>query len=88
MDAARDAPRGAAGFVVGQGASKQVRQGQGGIRLKYRPPHASHHRASSLVLYGVGRALKTPFRAALSNSTAAPVACALSTNLLGLVRAS
>ena len=58
-------PRGPArvasrGFVVGQGASKQVRQGQGGIRLEYRPPHAPHHRASSLVLYGVGRALKNP----------------------------
>ena len=59
-DAARDAPRSARGFVVGQGASKQVQQGQGGIRLEYRPPHAVHHRASSLVLYGVGRALKNP----------------------------
>ena len=59
-EAARDRPRSARGFVVGQGASKQVRQGQGGIRLEYRPPHAQHHRASSLVLYGVGRALKNP----------------------------
>ena len=57
---ARTSPRSVRGFVVGQGASKQVRQGQGGIRLEYRPPHAPHHRASSLVLYGVGRALKNP----------------------------
>ena len=53
-------PRSVRGFVVGQGASKQVRQGQGGIRLEYRPPHAPHHRASSLVLYGVSRVLKNP----------------------------
>ena len=59
-EAAQDRPRSARGFVVGQGASKQVRQGQAGIRLEYRPPHAPHHRASSLVLYGVGRALKNP----------------------------
>ena len=60
VDAAQDRPRSVRGFVVGQGASKQVRQGQAGIRLEYRPPHAPHHRASSLVLYGVGRALKNP----------------------------
>ena len=59
-DAAHTRPRSVRGFVVGQGASKQVRQGQGGIRLEYRPPHAPHHRASSLVLYGVSRALKNP----------------------------
>ena len=59
-DAARARPHSVRGFVVGQGASKQVRQAQGGIRLEYRPPHAPHHRASSLVLYGVGRALKNP----------------------------
>ena len=59
-EAARTSPRSARGFVVGQGASKQVSQGQGGIRLEYRPPHAPHHRASSLVLYGVGRVLKNP----------------------------
>ena len=58
--AARDRPRSVRGFVVGQGASKQVRQSQGGIRLDYRPPHAPHHRRSSLVLYGVSRALKNP----------------------------
>ena len=57
---ARSSPRSVRGFVVGQGASKQVRQGQAGIHLEYRPPHAPHHRASSLVLYGVGRALKNP----------------------------
>ena len=51
-EAARTSPRSARGFVVGQGAAKQVRQGQGGIRLA--------HRASSLVLYGVSRALKNP----------------------------
>ena len=58
--AARTRPRSVRGFVVGQGAAKQVRQGQAGIRLEYRPPHAPHHRTSSLVLYGVGRALKNP----------------------------
>ena len=58
--AARAHPRSVRGFVVGQGAAKQVRQSQGGIRLDYRPPHAPHHRASSLVLYGVSRALKNP----------------------------
>ena len=59
-ETARTSPRSVRGFVVGQGASKQVRQGQAGIRLEYRPPQAPHHRASSLVLYGVGRALKNP----------------------------
>ena len=59
-ETARTSPRSARGFVVGQGASKQVRQGQAGIRLEYRPPQAPHHRASSLVLYGVGRVLKNP----------------------------
>ena len=59
-ESARTSPRSVRGSVVGQGASKQVRQSQGGIRLEYRPPQAPHHRASSLVLYGVGRALKNP----------------------------
>jgi len=59
-ETARDRPRSVRGFVVGQGAAKQVRQGQAGIRLEYRPLPALHHRASSLVLYGVGRALKNP----------------------------
>lgn len=57
---ARTRPRSVREFVVGQGAAKQVRQAQGGLRLEYRSPHASSHRASSLVLYGVGRALKNP----------------------------
>ena len=59
-DAARARPRSVRGFVVGQGASKQVRQAQGGIRVEYRPPPALYHRTSSLVLYGVDRALKNP----------------------------
>ncbi len=59
-ETARTRPRSVRGFVIGQGAAKKVRQGQGGMRLEYRPLHAPHHRTSSLVLYGVGRALKNP----------------------------
>lgn len=54
---AEASPRSARGFIVGQGASKQVRQSQAGLRLDYRPRHG---RASSLTLYGVDRALKNP----------------------------
>lgn len=56
-NAATAQPQSARGFVVGQGAAKQVRQSQGGLRLEYRP---NPERRSALVVYGVDRTLKNP----------------------------
>lgn len=54
---ANAAPRSVRSYVVSQGASKKVRQTQGGFSLRYQ--HASGDR-SQLVLYGLGRALHNP----------------------------
>ena len=56
-DTANARPRSARGFIVGQGASKKVRQSQVGLRLEYQP---APDRTSSLVLYGVDRDLQNP----------------------------
>ena len=56
-DTAEQRPHSARGFIVGQGASKKVRQSQAGLRLKYRP---AADRTSTLVFYGVDRDLKNP----------------------------
>ena len=55
--AAGDNPQSTRGFVVGQGASKKVRQSQAGVRLDYR---RAPGRNSALIAYGVERALKNP----------------------------
>ncbi len=54
---AEEHPQGARGFIVRQGASKKVRQAQIGLRLTYQP---ASDRTSTLVLYGVDRALENP----------------------------
>lgn len=50
-------PRSARSYIVSQGASKQVRQTQGGVSLRYRHGDES---ASNLVLYGLRRDLLNP----------------------------
>ena len=55
--AASDTPHSARGFVVGQGASKKVRQSQAGLRLNYRWAPGLK---SALIAYGVERALVNP----------------------------
>ncbi len=54
---AEAAPRSARSFVVRQGASKKVRQTQGGLSLRYQ--HGAQD-VSQLVLYGIRRSLKNP----------------------------
>ena len=84
---ARTSPRSVRGFVVGQGASKQVRQGQAASasNIARRPRRTTARRASCCT--ALAARSKTPSQAASSSSTAAPAACALSINLPGPVRA-
>ena len=59
---ARERPRFARGFIVGQGASKRARQSQGGITLR----HTGAGRArTELTLYGVDRSLLNPIPGAV-----------------------
>ena len=58
---ARDRPRFARGFIVRQGASKEVRQSQGGITLR----HTGDGSRTELTLYGVDRGLLNPIPGAV-----------------------
>ncbi len=58
---ARERPRFARGFIVSQGASKQVRQSQGGITLR----HTGGGGRTELTLYGVDRSLLNPIPGAV-----------------------
>ena len=58
---ARERPRFARGFIVGQGASKQARQSQGGITLR----HTGGGARTELTLYGVDRSLLNPIPGAV-----------------------
>ena len=58
---ARERPRFARGFIVGQGASKRARQSQGGITLR----HTGGGQRTELTLYGVDRSLLNPIPGAV-----------------------
>ncbi len=58
---AEERPRYARGFIVSQGASKEVRQGQGGITLR----HTGGGGRTELTLYGVDRSLLNPIPGAV-----------------------
>ena len=58
---AEERPRFARGFIVGQGASKQARQTQGGITLR----HTGGGGRTELTLYGVDRGLLNPIPGAV-----------------------